>query len=67
MYKNAKILSPIVKHSKEDSTVLEYDESLKSEQYVTSIKNAVLIDAVKAINLMISFFIKQMLCYTPRT
>ena len=64
MYKNTKILSPIVRHSKEKSSVPEYTESLNNQQYVTSIKTAVLIDANKAINLMISFFILSKCCVT---
>ena len=64
MYKNPKILRPIVKHSKEKSSVSEYTESLNNQQYVTSIKNAVLTAAVKAINLIINLFILSKCCIT---
>jgi hypothetical protein len=52
------MLIPIVKHSRLNKSVeLDTPESFIIEQYTTSMSSAVLVDAVKAISLMISFFI----------
>jgi hypothetical protein len=52
------MLIPIVKHSRLNKSVeLDTPESFIIEQYTTSINSAVLVDAVKAISLMINFFI----------